>query len=416
MMRRSIAACVVVMTGCGALHGSGDTTSRGSSTPSSSSPGSSTAPAQTRPQSSLPSSSSVSSSPTARSSVSAAEAWEQVDSGPLSTDRFPAVLLAMGDELFVWGTSGAWVFDPTANQWRAAATPPSQLRFLDAAVWTGSEALLWGGRDASVGEPSTGAMYPTEGLAYDLAADQWRILPPAPIGPRHPAVFAWFAGEFFVWGGYRFDGPAGGSIGAPAARVLNDAAAYNPTTDTWRTLGSQVITRTDTDPSFATGSPPIQWVTVPAENSNGFAATNHLLTYDRDIDRWTQAIPSPMDGWSNAGASTSEGFIAVATSVRPNTFSAAVETAMWRPDTGWTVLPAPPVSDAVQCLTQVLHPARFAVVRRCDNLAVLEPNLTWRPLPPVAQTALVIALDTMLVAIDENVQRLKFTTNAINIP
>lgn len=333
--------------------------------------------------------------------------WDHLDAGPLSEDLIPAVLLAIGDELFVWGASGAWVLDAATDQWRAAAEPPTALRVFDAAVWTGHEVLLWGGHDATIGQPSTGAVYPDLGIAYDPATDRWRTLPQAPIATRHPAVFAWGAGEFFVWGGYRFDGPSSGPVGAPTARVLNDAAAYNPGTDTWRALASAVTTRTDTEPTLATGSPPVQWVTVPADVDNGFGATNHLITYHPDRDSWASEIASPMIGWSEAGSWTPSGFLAVATSVTSIGAPVAVETASWQPDRGWTVLAPPAVSQAVLCRTQVLHTVRSAVVRRCGDLAVLEPDLTWRMLPSVAESASVIALDTMLVAIDENMHRLR---------
>jgi hypothetical protein len=59
-----------------------------------------------------------------------------------------------------------------------------------------------------------------------VVRDQWRLLPPSPLGPRANVVAVWTGDDVLVWGGYR------GNPTAPLA--LQSGAAYDPTTNSWR--------------------------------------------------------------------------------------------------------------------------------------------------------------------------------------
>jgi len=61
-----------------------------------------------------------------------------------------------------------------------------------------------------------------------VVRDQWRSLPPSPLGPRANAVAVWTGDNVLVWGGYR------GNPSAPLA--LQSGAAYDPTTNSWRKI------------------------------------------------------------------------------------------------------------------------------------------------------------------------------------
>src|SRR4029078_2514587 len=72
-----------------------------------------------------------------------------------------------GSEMIIWGgrndnstplnTGGRYT--PSTNSWRATSlTNAPTARFLDTAVWTGSEMLVWGGFAIS-GDVSTGGRY-----------------------------------------------------------------------------------------------------------------------------------------------------------------------------------------------------------------------------------------------------------------
>src|SRR5262245_18501620 len=82
-----------------------------------------------------------------------------------------------------------------------------------AAVWTGTQMIVWGGYNAA-GYPSTGAI-------YEPVSDTWRATAttgsPAGRG-SHTAV--WTGSEMIVWGG-----------NSGVAR--QDGGRYDPATDRW---------------------------------------------------------------------------------------------------------------------------------------------------------------------------------------
>jgi hypothetical protein len=80
----------------------------------------------------------------------------------------------------------------------------------DAAVWDGSEMLVWA-KDY--------------GAAYDPAADQWRRLPQtgapsARVSFEIPIPSIWTGSEWIVWGG----------LSSASLEALSDGARYSPST------------------------------------------------------------------------------------------------------------------------------------------------------------------------------------------
>ncbi len=61
-----------------------------------------------------------------------------------------------------------------------------------------------------------------------VVRDQWRSLPPSPLGPRANVVAVWTGDDVLVWGGYRGD--------AAAPLALQSGAVYNPTTNSWKRI------------------------------------------------------------------------------------------------------------------------------------------------------------------------------------
>ncbi|MBI2168652.1 MAG: hypothetical protein HYU28_04000 [Actinobacteria bacterium] len=123
--------------------------------------------------------------------------------------------------------------------WTLVAPSPLSPRFGHSAVFTGAEFLVWGGANGDDGF--------ADGAAYDPTTDTWRTIAPAPIQPRQDHVAVWTGTEMIVWGGAwnPLNPPPsdfGGSCtseGAPmrnCLQVFTDGAAYNPETDTWRSI------------------------------------------------------------------------------------------------------------------------------------------------------------------------------------
>ena len=170
----------------------------------------------------------------------AKDAWEAMPDSGLSTRQGHTAVWA-GDRMIVWGgellddtssgigaalNDGAAFVMPTRTWTRIAKEGAPSARLGTAAVWTGSEMIVWGGRPgpAPNGDFDANAFI-GDGAAYDPKTNRWRPLGSqwAPSA-RTPDRAVWTGTEMLVWGGFGKDG------------YLVDGARYNPATDTWRPM------------------------------------------------------------------------------------------------------------------------------------------------------------------------------------
>jgi hypothetical protein len=129
-----------------------------------------------------------------------------------------------GSEMIVWGgTSGhdglglgdGARFNPTTGTWTPlpASLPVTPAgRHLHTAIWTGTEMIVWGGRENYFQELSTGGR-------YDPVRNRWAAISDTPT-PRafHDAV--WTGAEMLVWGGGDLDPSPGAVLRYLPAREL----------------------------------------------------------------------------------------------------------------------------------------------------------------------------------------------------
>jgi hypothetical protein len=170
--------------------------------------------------------------PSAVRYVPSTDRWESLASPPwFMTDRSPHVWT--GTELLVWpwdtdsNADPAYAFDPAANTWRALPEVPIAPRQNAASVWSGTEWIVWSGADD--------ARALADGAAFDPATDRWRLLAEAPISARK-AAGVWTGTELVVMAG----SIGGGTEVCCGNSALTDGAAYDPATDTWRSLSGTV--------------------------------------------------------------------------------------------------------------------------------------------------------------------------------
>src|SRR5207253_5155347 len=122
--------------------------------------------------------------------------------------------------------AGRWKVLPDAPMLPHA---PIGHRRSEVAAWTGREFLIWGGSTAVGSGPD---VLHGDGYGYDPATNRWRFLPPAPIPPTTQATAVWTGRELIVWGGLANFG---------TTRPTVAGAAYNPTTDIWRTMAASPL-------------------------------------------------------------------------------------------------------------------------------------------------------------------------------
>ena len=198
-----------------------------------------------------------------------------------------------GEELFLFGGElpagyGYWshptalggLYDPAADSWRRISGLNVPLLQDSAAVWTGSECLIWGSFSNAAQELRVG------GGRYALASDTWSALSQdgAPTAREdHRAV--WTGSEMLVWGGEDLSGNS-----------FADGARYDPATDSWAamTVDNAPLARNDHSAVW-TGSEMLVW--------GGEASDQSLLAsggrYDPVTDSWSALseanAPSPRE-------------------------------------------------------------------------------------------------------------------------
>lgn len=218
-----------------------------------------------------------------RALVTRAEGWRPTSTMGAPSPRYGHGAVWTGREAIVWGgraeqaSGGASLgdgarYDPAADEWTGAlatAGAPAP-RNGHVMVWTGREVIVWGGQGDGPGHLGDGAR-------YDPARDRWRPMSAAGApSPRETAAAAWTGTELVVWGG--------SAAGAP----LPDGARYDPASDTWRpmSVAGAPAARTRAAAAF-TGS---ELVVFGGWSGAGLLATGGR--YDPVADVWTGPLPT----------------------------------------------------------------------------------------------------------------------------
>lgn len=160
-------------------------------------------------------------------SLNSSDIWSAITGG---TARDRAAAVWTGTEMLVWGDGASgYRYNPTTNVWTAMSTDGQPVnREAPLAVWSGTEMIVWGGR---TGSPPTAV---SGGGRYNPATNTWTTiaLTDAP-GARFNASAVWTGSEMIIWGGTT-DGAAG----------IGNGARYNPTIGTggqWTALPAGVV-------------------------------------------------------------------------------------------------------------------------------------------------------------------------------
>lgn len=205
--------------------------------------------------------------------------------------RFGQSVVAADDRVILWGgccggggvgsDAPGAIYDPAADRWSPLGPSPAGNRYDHTAVWTGDEMIVWGGYE--------GGSYPekplADGAAYDPRSDTWRTIARAPLSPRAHHGAVWTGEEMIVWGGSR-----PGRRGPP---VLHDGAAYDPERDRWRKLGAVPSRYADLEivyDAFDRGRLDVAWTGAAMLVWNGSNGALH----DPDHDRWELIPPAPV--------------------------------------------------------------------------------------------------------------------------
>jgi len=156
------------------------------------------------------------------------DAWEPIPATPLLSARKAHAAVWTGEQLLIWGGrnesellgDGA-LYDPIKKSWSAihpVGAPTARYGF--SLVWTGRQAIIWGGQN----DKSLLA----DGASYSPETGRWTpISQSGAPSPRYVHTAIWTGSRMLVWGGSQGRGYAG---------RLGDGAAYDPEADCWEPL------------------------------------------------------------------------------------------------------------------------------------------------------------------------------------
>jgi len=209
--------------------------------------------------------------------------WIDTTTAPIG-GRYYHTAVWSGTEMIVWGGTGSssYLADGAAysvatDTWRTLASVPSGFygRYYHTAVWTGTHMLVWGGYYGSLSP-----YYRGDGAVYDVAAGTWSLMSTsgAPTArQQHTAV--WTGTEMIIWGGY-------------SGSYLADGRAYNPSTNSWRTIAAApLVGRRQHGALFANG----KMVVFGGYGTGGTSGFADGAAYDPIADSWTTLSPPSSD-------------------------------------------------------------------------------------------------------------------------
>jgi len=229
----------------------------------------------------------------------ATDSWQPATTVNAAEARYWFSAIWSGSEMIVWGGCDAQTcgpggnsdpyglnnggrYNPQTDSWQPLnITGAPRSRWLQTAVWTGNEMIVWGGIWG-------GGPFKTGGR-YDPLTDTWT--PTTTINAptaRNLLPAAWTGSRMFVWGGYN----------SLLDRDLNTGGLYDPATDSW------TATSTSNAPSPRAGHSVI-WTGEEMIVWGGTAGPNHQIgtntggRYNPVTNTWratsTIEAPSPRD-------------------------------------------------------------------------------------------------------------------------
>ena len=197
-----------------------------------------------------------------------------------------------GKEMIVWGGShpdketlsaepsrdGA-AYAPRNDSWREI--PPAPIRGGPgySVTWTGKEMLVWG--DPDRGRSTKG----NRGAAFDPDTNEWRRIPSGPLTGRSGHLAVWTGTELVIWGGYL--------TAANRERYDGEGAAFDPETDTWRRLSKGPLPAGYDAMGAWTGTEVIVMVSPMGIAENDYPKFAHAAAYDPSSDSWRELERPP---------------------------------------------------------------------------------------------------------------------------
>ena len=311
------------------------------------------------------------------------------------------LLVAEGSCCASLGSVNLSAYDPSSGVWHTLPATPLTPRNYALGTWTGTEMIVAGGL-ASADGLTTDAVPVTDGaaldaatntwhsiapmpttllmtnptavwtgrevlvwasfpdtngrevvLAYNPSTNTWRSLPPSGLTPRAHAIAVWSGKELVVWGGSNLDS------GVP----YGDGARLDPTTDTWRRLPPAPVPARSMSAAVWSGHEVLLW----GGDRGAGGQVGQGAAYNPTTNTWRALPLSPSRAKSDpAGVWTGRVFLVIGGATSGDFPPPGPSAAAYDPTTNsWTALPAAPPYPAGPTSN-----AKFSAAEREGGMAV----------------------------------------------
>ena len=174
-----------------------------------------------------------------------------------------------GKEMLAFGAFHSVAYDPQTKSWRTLRRSVGG----GLVVWTGREAIGWGG--GCCGDAWG------DGLAYDPGTNAYRHFARSPLAPSQGPLGAWTGHQLVVVvSGFSPDGK-------PYPARLARAAAYDPAADTWRRLAAPPAADLRYGGTAAWDGRELLVL------GKGSGRSNTAMAYNLAANRWRRLAPPP---------------------------------------------------------------------------------------------------------------------------
>jgi hypothetical protein len=137
---------------------------------------------------------------------------------------------------------------------------------------------------------TSGRHGPIDGAAYDPATDSWRSLPAAPLARAYGGVQVWTGDRLLVWGG--------GDRGS--ARAAH-GASYDPITGTWKRIADAPVALNAATGAW-TGAEMLVVGSLLSGANRAPTPTAVAESYDPSSDSWTELPPTSLSPQATSAA------------------------------------------------------------------------------------------------------------------
>jgi len=193
----------------------------------------------------------------------ATDTWSSMSTNGAPGLRSGHTTVWTGSYMIVWGgvegsySNTGFRYNPATDAWTPVSASGLAIRAFHTAVWTGTEMIIWGGSEShSCGFLCSFRTNYNDGARYNPASNTWQ---PVNVGTApggrsdHGAV--WTGTEMVIWGGRQGSGSP-----LPIATNINSGARYNPGLNSWTPMNDIGALSPRVTPNlFWTGSRVLIW-------------------------------------------------------------------------------------------------------------------------------------------------------------